>query len=199
MEVVTLLFLLGTAGYVHADCYPGDPAYSAITQSIYDGVTSNSIQLSGPNQLQGIISRHQLCDRLTSHHNTGSVSLHTGPTPTNGQFLIYGYVSLSDCINALTFPQGYNSIAGWRLWDGYQSGKWYTDTNNGEANYGRWKAPFSKQGVYAVQAVEFNSPWRVKNCVTKYQQSTVTCRYGWNQSGTGVSCDSQLAYSVIAN
>ncbi len=53
MEVVTLLFLLGTAGYVHADCYPGDTAYTSIIQSVYNGVTSGGFQLSGTDQLSG--------------------------------------------------------------------------------------------------------------------------------------------------
>ncbi len=115
MEVVTLLFLLGTAGYVHADCYPGDTAYTSIIQSVYNGVTSGGFQLSGTDQLSGTINRQDLCIRLTSHHNSGTNS---GMTQTNSQFLVNGAISESECRDALTYTQGYNSIAGWQQWDG---------------------------------------------------------------------------------
>ncbi len=197
MEVVTLLFLLGTAGYVHADCYPDDTAYTSIIQSVYHGVTSDGIQLSGTNQLSGTIDRQDLCTRLTSHHNSGT---NNGMTQTNSEFLVNGAISEPECRDALTYTQGYNSIAGWQLWDGYHSGNWYNTTSGGEDDGAQWNAPSSEQGtthLYAKQSVRFDSAWRVKNCLTKYQQPGVTCRYGWNQSGTGVSSDRQLEILVI--
>ncbi len=184
MEVVTLLFLLGTAGYVHADCYPGNAAYTAIIQNVYHGVTSDNFRLTGTDQLPGFITRKQLCDRLTSHHNYGK---NTGMAQTNRDFL-GRYISSSQCQNALTYTKGYNSIAGWQLWDGYHSGKWYNTVNGGDNDGAQWNAPYSKSDAkhtYAVQSVRFDSDWRKNNCHTKY--SGVTCRYGWNQSGTGVS------------
>ncbi len=187
MEVVTLLFLLGTAGYVHADCYPGDTAYTAIIQNVYHGVTSDNIVLSGTDQLPGTINRKQLCDRLTSHHNNG---INTGMAKTNQDFLGNGYISSSQCQNALTYTQGYNSITGWQRWDGYHSGKWYNTVNGGDNDGAQWNAPYSTSDanhVYAVQSVRFDSAYHINNCHTKY--SGVTCRYGWIQSGTGVSSD----------
>ena len=186
MMWITLLCVLGAVGYAQADCYPGDTTYTAIVQEIYHDVTSDNIKLDGgPDQPSGIINRQQLCDILTNHHNYG---MNTGQSQTNGQYLGYAsaHISSSACTTALTFTQGYNSISGWQQWAGYHSGNWYGNSQQ-FSDGAEWFNPSYKSGVtYVFQKVRFDSQDRIDNCHTK-DKTGATCRYGWNQSGFGVS------------
>ena len=115
MEVVTLLFLLGTAGYVHADCYPSDTAYTAIIQNVYHGVTSNNFRLTGSDQLPGFITRKQLCDRLTSHHNNGKKHWNGKNKPRLSWKWLHFVLSMSRCSHLHSRLQQHHWLAamGW--------------------------------------------------------------------------------------
>lgn len=178
---IVLISLLGVVGYVQADCYPGDTTYTAIVQQIYHGVTSDRIQLSFHGS--GLMTRRQLCSILTNRHNNGK---NPGQSQTNRDYLGLATISVSQCQNALTYTQGYNSIAGWQQWAGYHSGNWYPNTGTPDSDGAMWFNPYIKPGTtYVVQPVRFDSQYRRDNC--RVPDSTgATCRHGWNQSGQGV-------------
>ena len=90
-------------------------------------------------------------------------------------------------MNALTYTNGYNSLSGWQAWAGYHSGTWYGTTQM-FTDGAQWYNPTSQVGsthTYAFQKVRFDSQDRIKHCLTP-DSTGATCRYGWNQSGTGV-------------
>ena len=183
---ITLLCILGALGYAQADCYPGDTAFTAIVQEVYHGVTSDSINFEAfsSDQPSGSITRQHLCSILTNHHNNGR---NPGQLQTNRDYLRYVTVSESKCIQALTYPQGYDNINGWIQWRGSHSGYWYSKMGQFTDN-AVWFYPYYKQGakhLYVVQPVRFDSQYRIDHC--KHRDSTgATCRDGWNQSGQGV-------------
>ena len=168
-------------GYARADCYPGDTAYTSIVQDIYHDATSDKIQLSGSDQPAGTISRYHLCSILRQHHNYGK---NPGQSDTNSEFVGIT-MEQSACTNALYYPKGYNGISGWQQWAGYYSGNWY-NTVSPESDGAQWSYPSIKDVIYALQPVRFDSQYRIDNCVTP-NSTGATCRYGWNQSGQGVS------------
>lgn len=180
MQFCVLFYILGVAGYVSADCYPGDTIYNSILQEIYHGVTSDNIKLTSRDSIP--INRRDLCDILTTHHNSDKNAVQS---QTNKEFLGFVSVSLTDCRNALTYTQGYNTVSGWQKWAGYHSGTWYAYTQQ-FSDGAQWSPPYYKTGVpYAVQPVRFDSQDRIAHCNTR-DQTGATCRYGWNQSGLGV-------------
>lgn len=181
--IILVIGILGVAEYAQADCYPGDTIYTSIVQEIYHGVTSDNIVLTSQNG-GSPITRNSLCNILTAHHNFG-MNQNANQLQTNRDFLGSLGVSVSQCTNALTYTQGYNSKSGWQAWEGYHSGYWYS-TLERFSDGALWSAPdYKPGGVYVLQPVRFDSDDRIKNCVTP-DQTGATCRYGWNQSGQGV-------------
>ena len=184
MKLIVLVCILGALGYAKADCYPGDTAYTNIVQQIYGGVTSDNIVLTFLGSVP--MNRQALCNILVNHHNSGK---NPGQAQTNREYLGHLHITQSTCVNALTYTHGYNTISGWQEWAGYHSGHWYAETvtfNDGA----RWHAPYYKYDpgqTYAVQSVRFDSQDRKDNCNTVDPMTGATCRYGWNQSGQGVS------------
>lgn len=180
--IIPVMCILGLAEYVRADCYPGDTIYTSIVQEIYHGVTSDNIVLASQNG-GSPITRSSLCNVLTAHHNFGKNPPYQ--LETNKDFLGSLSVSVSQCKDALTYTQGYNSILGWQAWAGYHSGFWYSTVER-FSDGAMWSDPhYESGGAYVVQPVRFDSEDRIKNCVT-HDQTGATCRYGWNQSGQGV-------------
>ena len=185
MQLTTLVCVLGAIGYAHADCYPGDTAYSSIVQEIYSGVTHDNIVLTFHGSSP--MNRQTLCSTLVNRHNNGKNSL-AGQVQTNKDY--HGYLPLtqSSCVNALTYTSGYNSLAGWQNWAGDHSGNWYGTTTQ-FSDGAKWYSPNPKYDpgqTYAVQKVRFDSQQRIDDCITP-DMTGATCRYGWNQSGQGVS------------
>ena len=184
--VIVLLVVLKLCGLTYADCYPGDSQYTAIVQGIYKKVTSDKI--SGLRGYPNPLTRSQLCNLLVNNHNNGYLRA-SGQSYTNQRFLGQS-VSVSSCVNALTYTKGYDTQSGWIKWAGRHNGKWWSRHGNRVFNDGaRWNQPYLKYDpgqTYAVQKVEFLSQWRKVHC-THVDQTGATCRYGWNQSGKGVS------------
>ena len=185
MLFVILACVLGALGYAKADCYPGDSVYTNIVQNIYSGVTSDNIILSFHGSTS--MNRQALCSILVNHHNYGK---NRGQSQTNRQYLGYlkNEIMQDTCVNALTYTQGYNNIAGWQNWAGYHSGNWYGKTQI-FSDGARWYAPYYKYDpgqTYAVQSVRFDSQDRQDNCNYVDPITGATCRNGWNQSGNGV-------------
>ena len=180
-----LLVVLKLCGLIYADCYPGDSQYTAIVQEIYKNVTSDRI--NGLRGYSNSLTRSQLCNLLVNNHNNRRLSA-SGQRYTNQQFLGQ-LVSVSSCVNALTYTNGYDTNNGWMKWAGYHSGTWWSSYNSQSFSDGaRWDQPYSKYDpgqTYAVQKVTFDSQWRKDHC-THVDQTGSTCRYGWNQSGEGV-------------
>lgn len=184
MQLLTVL-AIGVIGQVQADCYPGDSAFTNIVQEIYHGVTSDNIILTYLGNTP--MSRSALCNILVNHHNYGR---NPGQSQTNKAYLGYLHIFQSTCVNALTYTNGYSTIAGWQAWAGYHSGNWYSETQAFSDN-ARWNNPYYKYDpgqTYSVQSVRFDSQWRVDNCHTQ-DITGATCRNGWNQSGQGVRTD----------
>ncbi len=182
--VTLLLFLLGTFVYVQADCYPGDSNYTTIVQEIYHDVTSDDIVFNSRKEGSTVdsLTRRQLCSNLANLHNHGS---NPGQSQPNSDFLGHVTVSQPVCTNALTYTQGYETIAEWQRWAGYHSGKWYTESQvlNDDSE---WFSPsFESEGMYSLQPLRFDSQDRINRCVTEDSIGS-TCRYGWNKSGKGV-------------
>ena len=94
-----VICLAAVAGYVQADCYPGDVAYTKIVQDIYHGVTSDNIRLASYGDGNSAISRHTLCNTLVTHHNYEKS--HPTQSETNRDFLGNLYISTLRCTNAL--------------------------------------------------------------------------------------------------
>jgi len=175
--------MFGVLGYVSADCYPGDVAFTNIVQEIYKGVTHDNIVLTYIGHAP--MNRQALCSILVTNHNHGKNS---GQTQTNKNYLGYVPVTQSTCVNALTYTTGYNSLAGWQQWAGYHSGKWYAKTKIFEDG-ARWSSPYTKYDpgqTYAVQPVRFDSQERKDDCKYVDPTTQATCCDGWNQSGQGV-------------
>ena len=193
MRLISLICVLGTLGYVKADCYPGNTAFTNIVQEIYKGVTSDNIILKYLGT--SAINRQNLCQILVTHHNHGKNS---GQFETNRQFLGNLHIWKHICVNALTYTTGYNSLTGWQNWAGYHSGKWYAETKI-FSDGAMWYTPYSKYEsgqMYAVQPVRFDSKWRKDNCHTK-DSTGATCRNGWNQSGSGVSMQINIFSNIV--
>ena len=186
-SVVVVLTLLGMQELVDADCYPGDKQYTDITEEIYKNVIGDTI-----NGLRGYgpLTRFQLCSLLVTNHNSGK--LHgTGQINTNHDFLGQP-ISLSSCVNALVNLKGYQTDEGWKKWAGSHVGTWWF-TSKSLSDNARWDQPQLKDNsrTYFVQKIEFFSQWRKDNSKHVNQAGT-TCKFGWHQSGSGVSlsaCD----------
>ena len=179
MKLSALLLIFGILAYASADCYPGDVAYNKIIQEVYSGVTSDNIILSYHGSSP--MNRRDLCSILVNNHNYGK---NPGQGQTNRNYLGV-LITRSACVNALTYTTGYDSLAGWQKWDGYHKGKWYSKTTTFN-DAAQWNAPITKTRIYALQSVRFDSQWRKSNC--KHRDMTgATCRYGWTQSGQGVT------------
>ena len=178
---IVSFFVSYLAAYALADCYPGDDANTAIILDLYHGVTSDNIVLTGTSQPSGMLDREQLCSILTNHHNNG---INPGQSQTNKDFLRSAFVAQHDCVQALTYTEGYESLSGWQQWAGYHSGHWYTVTDGRVSDSARWSSPSYEGNIYAVQPVRFDSQLRKASCVTFYNGTT--CRHGWNQSGQRV-------------
>ena len=176
MNLSTLLLIFGTLGYASADCYPGDVRYNKIIQEVYSGVTSDKIVLSYHGSSP--MNRQDLCSILVDNHNYGK---NPGQGQTNRNYLGV-LITQSACVNALTYTTGYDSLAGWQKWDGYHKGKWYSKTTT-FIDGAQWNSPSITNQIYALQSVRFDSQWRQTNC----HHAGATCRYGWNQSGQGVT------------
>ena len=184
MRLSVLICLLGALGCARADCYPGDTPFTNIVQEIYHGVTADNIVLaySGPSSM----SRQALCSILVSNHNYGR---NRGQSQTNRDFLGNTFITQFDCVNALTYTKGYSSSAGWQEWAGNHRGTWYGEETS-FSDSAKWYHPYTKSDykhTYAVQKVEFQSQWRRNNC-RRIDMTGANCRFGWNQSGTGVRC-----------
>jgi len=181
IRLVVVFTLLGVCSQLaDADCYPGDIQFTAIVQEIYKKVTSDRI--SGLRRY-GTLTRSQLCWMLVRNYNYGK---NPGQTHTNNAFLAQK-VSHHSCYNALVYTNGYDTSAGWKKWAGTLSGTWWS-TDQSFSDGAKWHQPYVKYDnrPYAVQKVEFYSQWRKRYC-TFVDQTGATCRYGWNQSGKGVS------------
>ena len=173
---IFLLSLLLSPMASMADIYPGDAAYSAIVQDIYLGVSADNIDMQYDNS---IVTRTDLCTILTNQHNNGT----PGAASQTNASLINQTISLSDCLNALWYSQGYNSSAGLAAWKGDLSGTWYAENGATFNDPAIWKAPtFVPTGdplndldnngdprVYVFQQVIFSA-------------RTGAAKYGWNQS-----------------
>ena len=174
--IVVLLVVLKLCGLTNADCYPGDTQYTAIVQEIYRKVTSDRI--SGLRGYPNPLTRLQLCNLLVNNHNNGYLPA-SGQRYTNSYFLTQS-VSVSSCVNALTYTKGYDTSSGWMKWAGRHYGKWWSRHGNRAFNDGaKWFQPYLKHDggqTYAVQKVK----WGVNHCPHP------ACRHGWRQSGNGV-------------
>ena len=152
---IILLLVLGVFGCARADCYPGDTNFTGIVQQIYNAVTSDRIVLAGTDQPIGVIDRQQLCEILIDHHNFGT---NPGQPQTNGDFLGSATVSLSACVDALTYTQGYNTTVGWEQWAGNHTGHRYS-VNGAFFDEALWSAPSYVSGMdFVFQQVRFDSP-----------------------------------------
>lgn len=141
------------------------------------------------------MSRNTLCIILVYRHNNGK---NPGQSQTNKDYLGQS-IGLYSCVNALTYTNGYSSLAGWQDWAGYHSGNWYA-THKIFSDGAMWNQPYYKYDpgqTYAVQPVRFDSQERIKDC-HRVDMTGATCRYGWNQSGIGVSNHLQCMYPTHA-
>ena len=177
MNLSVLLLTFGTFGYASADCYPGDVAYNMIIQEIYRGVISDNIVFTYLGNSS--MNRYDLCTILVNNHNYRK---NPGQHQTNGNYLGV-FITQSACVNSLTYTTGYNSLADWEKWDGYQEGKWYSKAASFDDD-AQWESYYT-ESIYAVQSVRFNSQWHQNNC-RHVDMNGRTCLFGWRQSGQGV-------------
>ena len=195
MKVFTLMCILSVCGYALADCYPGDTIYTSIVQEIYKGVTHDNIIVTFHDHGNTPLTRNTLCNILVYRHNNRK---NPGQSQTNKDYLGQS-IGLYSCVNALTYTNGYSSLAGWQDWAGYHSGNWYA-THKIFSDGAMWNQPYYKYDpgqTYAVQPVRFDSQERIKDC-HRVDMTGATCRYGWNQSGIGVSNHLQCMYPTHA-
>ena len=147
-----------------------------------------SDRISGLRDHPNPLTRSQLCNHLVDNHNNNCLCA-SGQRCTNKCFLRQ-LVSVSSCVNALTYTKGYDTQSGWITWAGHHRGTWWSRYGNRAFSDGaRWDQPYLKYDpgqTYAMQKVEFLSQSRKDHC-THVDQTDATCRYGWNQSGRRVS------------
>ena len=165
------LLLAPSAG---ADVYPGDASYGAIVQDIYHEVTSDSIYL---NWQTSITTRTELCEALTSAHNTG---LNPGMSASNADW-INESVSVDDCLWALWYTNGYPGNAAWNKWAGTHNGYWYDQTT--QFHDSAYWAPAVGRLAASPSDVDSMGNRRVYSFQdVRFLDRTGPARYGWNQS-----------------
>ncbi len=172
IAAVALLLINNT----YADVYPGDSTYSNYVQNIYHSVTGDNINLEYDSS---ITTRQQLCNRLVSRHNTGRNTA-SGQLQSNADFS--GVVIFEqDCVNALTFTQGYSNAAGLEAWAGQHRGTWY-DQSQTFSDSADWQHPV-KEPSNDPSDLDNNGNPRVYDFQSVvFTERTGDARYGWNQS-----------------
>jgi hypothetical protein len=163
------------------DKYPGDEDFTEILQHIYHGplgmagVSHDKISLEfKANSLSnnGLWTRSEIVAELLQRYAGVSAA-----GATCKAFLGNANITQADCVNALTYPKGYQSAAGWQAWAGLHDGCWYQDGEPGLPDDARWRAPYKEpaNSLYDHQPVDF------------LKQGGGIARHGWNQSHPAVA------------
>jgi len=177
-----------------SDNYPGDAAYSNLVQTVYGGVTSDSISMALHNG-GATQSRTAVAQILVDRHNNRQNS---GQAQTNADFLGTSF-TVQEVVDALTFTKGYPSSVGWAQWAGNHSGTWF-DENQQFTDNARWLSPvveptndpqFDRDNAgqprrYDFQKAEFlNSAGQVKRTGWNQSHHEVQYLWGWDPKEQG--------------
>ena len=157
-------------GISKADIWPGDGGFYTICLEILNDVSGDAIRFRQSFDYMDIretLSRFQLCDRLTTQHNTH-----------NSVYLGGAGVTNSECVAALNSPLSYDT-AEWNNWSGRHCGSWRSIGEDGtvgspDTDHALWNTAVPS-GAYQRQSVTFLT--RPGTC----------CDDGWNESGGTVS------------
>lgn len=141
---------IGISLLASADQYPGDKAYNAILQMIRNGIDSNQITFKNSDGSTTVMSRSQLCKKLSDRHN-GQTPGGNADNQTNGDFL--GKEMTEEmCANALdpSSQDGYDGPDGWQMWAGDHDGTWYNDDGTTWPDSADWQDPTKVTGTSAT-------------------------------------------------
>lgn len=165
-SVMIGLFLISMLGISKADIWPGDGGFYDICLEILDDVSGDAIRFRQSfdyTDIRETLSRFQLCNRLTTQHNTH-----------NSVYLGGAGVTNSECVAALNSPLSYDT-AEWNNWSGRHCGSWRSIGGGGavgspDTDHALWNTAVPS-GAYQRQSVTFLT--RPGTC----------CDDGWNESG----------------